>query len=394
MQVDDDAIASVAGQPVGWLELFYDLVFVAAVVTFSDAISSRPELGRIGAVDGAFGAMWLVWLATTLHANRYRDDGAIHRVLVLAQMLLLTINAVAVGDGFDAHPGLISITYSLLVVDVAVMYARAVNGRDEQGWLARARRNQYGIAALPIALAAFVPLGPRVALWAIGLALLLWPTLGFRAGRLGKVPPFDEHHFVERLGLLTIIVCGESFVKVSLLAADGSLDGIDLEVLVTMFVFVFGIWWAYFDDVPQAGLRPEPARTAGWLVGHLIVQLALVASAVGFAKLLGYEFGTTLSGDKSLLVTLPLVGVLLGLTLVGLGSRRVPQRQLVALRLGIAALVGVMAIVTWRLEWISADAGAVLLACIALGYAALAALARRRTRVESGSAATPDAASH
>jgi low temperature requirement protein LtrA len=253
----------------------------AAVVTFSDAISFRSNLGEMAAVDGAFAAMWLVWLATTLHANRYRDDGAIQRALVLAQMLLLTINALAVGDGFDAHPALISVTYALLALDVAVMYALAVHRREADGGLARGRRNQYGAAALPIIIAAFVPEPGRVVLWVIGLALLAWPTLGFRFGRLGAVPPFDEHHFVERLGLLTIIVCGESFVKVSLLAADGSLDGIDLAVLVTMFVFVFGVWWAYFDDVPRAGIRPEPIRTTGWLVGHLVVHLALVASAVG-----------------------------------------------------------------------------------------------------------------
>ena len=77
---------------VGWLELFYDLVFVAAVITFSDAISLEPDLGRIGAVDAAFVVTWLVWLATTLHANRYRDDGAVQRALVLGQMLLLTVN--------------------------------------------------------------------------------------------------------------------------------------------------------------------------------------------------------------------------------------------------------------------------------------------------------------
>ena len=69
--------------------------------------------------------MWLVWLATTLHANRYRDDGAVQRALVLVQMLLLTVNALAVGDGFDAHPELVSITYALLAIDVAVMYARS-----------------------------------------------------------------------------------------------------------------------------------------------------------------------------------------------------------------------------------------------------------------------------
>jgi low temperature requirement protein LtrA len=256
-----------------------------------------------------------------------------------------------------------------------------VHGHDEEARLARVRRNQYTVAALPIVAAAFVPEPTRIVLWIVGLVLLAWPTLGFRFGRLGVVPPFDEHHFVERLGLLTIIVCGESFVKVSLLAADGTLDGIDISVLITMFVFVFGIWWAYFDDVPRAGIRPEPALTTVWMVGHLILQLGLVASAVGFAKVLGYELGTTLAGDKSLLLTLPLVAVLLGLTLVGLGGRRVPQRLLVCLRLGGAALIGAMAVVTWHLEWISADGGAAIVAVGALVIAAVETLLLRRTRV-------------
>ena len=386
----DGVIAPNATRPVAWLELFYDLVFVAAVVTFSDAISFAPNTGRIGAVDAAFAAMWLIWLATTLHANRYRDDGGIQRALVLTQMLLITITALAVGDGFEAHPGLISVTYALLALDVAVMYARrAVHGRDAAGRLAAVRRNQYGAVALPIFLAAFTPEGARVVLWVVGVVLLAWPTLGFRFGRLGAVPPFDEHHFVERLGLLTIIVCGESFVKVSLLAADGTLDGIDIAVLVTMFVFVFGVWWSYFDDVPNAGIRLEAGRTTGWLVGHLVVQLALVASSVGFAKVLGYEFGTTLTGDKSLLLTIPFVGVLLGLALIGVCSRRVPQRALVVLRLGVAVGVGIAALVTWRAAWISADGGAIVLACIALLSAAVAAPLLRRTHVEPAEATPP-----
>ena len=106
----DPASVRQTGEQVGWLELFYDLVFVAAVVTFSDAISfdaepavasarSTPRSPRCGSI----------WLATTLHANRYRDDGAVHRALVLVQMLLLTVNALAVGDGFEAHPELISV---------------------------------------------------------------------------------------------------------------------------------------------------------------------------------------------------------------------------------------------------------------------------------------------
>jgi low temperature requirement protein LtrA len=381
MESEESVVAAQTGTAVGWLELFYDLVFVAAVVTFSDAISFHPELGRIGAVDGAFAAAWLIWLATTLHANRYRDDGAVQRALVLVQMLLLTVNALAVGDGFDAHPQLISVTYALLVLDVAVMYGRAGWTRDRAGELALLRRNQYFAAAVPILVSAVTPEAARIALWCVGIALLAWPTLGFRFGRYQEQTRFDEHHFVERLGLLTIIVCGESFVKVSLLAADGTLDGIDLAVLVTMFVFVFGVWWSYFDDVPKAGIRPEARRTTGWLVGHLLVQLSLVASAVGYAKVLGYELGSTLRGDTSLLLTVPLVGVLLGLALIGVGTRRVPQRALVTLRVGTAALVGLGAVLTWQTSWISADGGAAILALVVLGQAGIAAVLLRRTSV-------------
>jgi low temperature requirement protein LtrA len=370
----------VTTRQVEWLELFYDLVFVAAVVTFSDAISMDPEIDRIGAVDGAFAATWLIWLATTLHANRYRDDGAVQRVLVLVQMLLLTVNALAVGDGFEAHPELIAVTYALLVLTLAVMYARAAR-RDPRDALAVLRRNQYFVAAIPIFVSPFTPEAPRLVLWCVGIVLLAWPTLGFRFGKHGAQVRLDEHHFVERLGLLTIIVCGESFVKVSLLAADGTLDGIDISVLVTMFMFVFGVWWSYFDDVPKSGPRAEPARTAGWLVGHLVLQMSLVAAAVGYGKVLGYELGTTLSGDGSLLLTLPLVGVLAGLVLIGIGSRRVPQRALATLRLLVAAAVAAGAVLTWQTGWISADGGALTLALVTLGQAAIAAVLLRRTRV-------------
>jgi low temperature requirement protein LtrA len=381
MTESDAATVRDAGQPVAWLELFYDLVFVGAVVTFSDAVSFDSDLPTVVVVSGAFAALWLIWLATTLHANRYRDDSAAQRVLVLAQMLLLTVNALAVGDGFDAHPGLVSTTYALLAVDLALMYVRGAHGAVDQVRLARFRRNQYAVAAIPIALGAWFEAPVRGALWGVGVVLLAIPTLGFRGGRWGAATRFDEHHFVERLGLLTIIVCGESFVKVSLLAADGSLDAIDLTVLVTMFVFVFAAWWSYFDDVPRAGIRADAARTAGWLLGHLALQISLVGVAVGYAKLLTYELGSTVFGDRSLLVTLPLVGIVLSEALIGICSRRVPQRGLLALRVGVAAVVGAVAIATWRSSWLSVEAAAVLLAAIAILYAAASGRARQHTTV-------------
>ena len=70
---------------VGWLELFYDLVFVAAVITFSDAISMEPSLGRIGAVD-----------AKTRHVTLKDDAGKEYSFI--AEPYVKNLAQVKVGD--------------------------------------------------------------------------------------------------------------------------------------------------------------------------------------------------------------------------------------------------------------------------------------------------------
>jgi len=92
-------------------------------------------------------------------------------------------------------------------------------------------------------LAGRVRLGGRhgSSLWGIAIFTIVFPRAqttasGAAPGEVG----IDESHLVERLGLLTIIVCGESFVKVSLLAADGSLEeSSTLLVLSALFILVF-----------------------------------------------------------------------------------------------------------------------------------------------------------
>ena len=373
-------------QPVGWFELFYDLVFVSATITFSDAVSSDPRIAVVGEVTGAFVGVWLIWVATTCHANYFREADLFHRSLVLAQMLLLTMGALAVGDGLENRPGVVSVTYALLAVDVAVMYGRHARGESLSKTATRVR-NDYLVAAIPLALAAIVGDPLRPALWAIGLVLLAWPALRLVAQGFSRAL-LDEHHFVERLGLLTIILCGESFVKVSLLAADGSLDAIDLDVLVTLFVTVFGIWWVYFDDIPFAGVRPDPARASGWLLGHLLLQVSLVGVAIGYAKLLRLGLGGEISGDRSLLTTVPLAGVVLAMGVIGVCSRRVPQRGLVQFRLVLVGFAAAFVVSVYAVSWINVEETAIGLTVISLVHAIGSARLCRSTRVREGDTGT------
>jgi hypothetical protein len=246
-------------RPVQWLELFYDLVFAAAVVTFSHAISVSPSPVQIVVVVIAFDGVWMMWVATTLHANTFGVDDAVHRGLVLVQMLLLTVVAIAVGDGLRAEPQIVGGAFSLLTIDVAVMYARQANWPGPPGTLARRRRYQFLVATVPLLAGLAVSGWARDALWFASLGIIAVSTFGFRFGRVARAVDLDIPHLVERLGLLTIIMCGEAFVKVSLVAADGHLDGIDAVILVSLFVVIFSIWWAYFDDIPNAGLRDDTA---------------------------------------------------------------------------------------------------------------------------------------
>jgi low temperature requirement protein LtrA len=384
LEIRSDAAARTSehsAREVTWLELFYDLVFAAAVITFSDAVSHHPEPEVIAVVTGAFVAVWLVWLATTLYVNAFGIDDTLHRVLVVIQMLLLTLCSLAVGDGLGHNPRLAASSYALLLLDVAVMFGRHARADTAAAPLATLRRTQYSLAAIPIIVALFIPETARAVLWSLAIVAVAVPTLGFRVGARAKTVTVDEFHLMERFGLLTIVVIGEAFVKVSLVVIDGHLDGIDATVLVALFVVVFGIWWSYFDDIPFAGLRDGVGSSVGWLFGHLVFQVAIVGVAVAYAKWLQFDEQHKFTDERSLLATVPFVAVLLALALIGACSRRVPRRPLLLLRLGTALFVIAAAAVYWPAAEADVSTAASALAVIAIVHAALAARFRRATEV-------------
>jgi low temperature requirement protein LtrA len=366
---------------VGWLELFYDLVFVAAVITFSDAVSTSPDLETIALSVGAFAITWWVWLTTTLFANRFAVDDLPQRALVLVQMLLLILLAIAVAEGVDEHPGLVAFLYALLCLDVAVMHARFARRTGAFGAVARSRRNEYALAVIPLFVAWGLGGPVRWVMWPLAMAIIVLPGLEYRLGRRPHEAPVNEGHLVERFGLLTILVLGESFVKVSLLASEGALENIDFFVLPNLFVVVFAIWWAYFEDIPDAALPPRMGRLSGWFGGHLLLQVFIVGIAVGYAKLLRLDLGETIGLDRTLLVVGPLIGVYLALGAIGACSRRRPVRPLLVLRLGSAALLVPTGILIWRAPWVTVDVAAILLTVFVLVHAAVATSLQRGTHV-------------
>jgi low temperature requirement protein LtrA len=361
-----------------WLELFYDLVFVAAILVFSSAVSHLHDADRILWVVAVFCAVWWVWLSTTMFTNRFHTADLFHRVLLLAQMVLVALVAMEARGGVADDEVVLLGTYAALVAIVAVMYARAAHAHGPHAGFARHLAGIHLVAALCFVASVPLPETGRIIGAAVGMLVMITPAAR-RSIHLVHFPPIDEEHLVERLGAFTIIVCGEAFVKVAIAVSDSSLDGIDVVALVFQFILTFALWASYFEDIPFAGIDLD--RFAPWISFHLLMQLGIAGTAIGVSKLVASGFFEHLPAEDILEIMATLAMVYVGLAGVGFATRRRPRRPLLLLRLGTALVVALIGLVAWRAPWFELLEGVAMLTVAALVHAYLVARFRARTEV-------------
>lgn len=361
-----------------WIELFYDLVFVAAILVFSSAVSHLHDAPRIVWVVAVFCAVWWVWLSTTMFTNRYRMTDTPHRVLVLVQMILVAIVAMEANAGVPDDEVLLLCTYGALLTSLAIMYWRAARARGPHAAFARRLSGIHAAAATLFFVAAPLPEAGRVVGAAVGMAIMIVPATA-RSTHLGDFPPIHEEHLVERLGAFTIIVCGEAFVKVAIAVSNSTVDGIDVVALAFQFILTFALWASYFEDIPFAGI--DRRRFGLWVSSHLLMQLGIAGTAIGVSKLVALGFFEHLPAEDILEIMATLGLVYIGLAGIGVSTRRAPRRPLLTLRLVTALVVALIGFVAWKVPWFELLEGVAMLTVAALVHAFLVARLRARTEV-------------
>jgi len=363
-----------------WLELFYDLVFVAAILVFSSAVSHLHDAARIAWVVAVFAAVWWVWLSTTLFVNRFRTADFGQRILVLAQMFLVVLVAMEARAGVVDDEVYLLVTYAALVASIAVMYLRAARRGGSHAAFARQLAWMHAAAAACFLVVTPLPESVRIVGAAVGMAIMVVPAIA-RSTRLADFPPIDEDHLLERFGAFTIIVCGESFVKVAIAVSDSTIDGIDVVAIAFQFILTFALWASYFEDIPYAGL--DTRRLGPWLACHLLAQIGIAGTAIGVSKLVALDFFDDLPAEDILEIMGTLALVYLGLAGIGLCSRRRPRRPLLVLRLATAAAVIVTGLAAWVVPWFELLEGVALLTVVAVAHAIAVPYLRTRTEVRA-----------
>lgn len=297
-----------------WLELFYDLVFVVVVAELAHRLATEVTWGGIASFGLLFIPVWWVWLGATIYNDRFDTDDVSHRLFTFVQMLPIAGLALTVHDGLGELSSGFALSYVAARVILIIMWLRG--GRHNPAARPMTTRFAAGFAVSVIlwTISIFLPIPIRFMLWAIGLLIdLVTPltTLGIQA----TLPRFSESHLPERFGLFTIIVLGESVAGV----VRGVAATHELTVTIVLagalgLALVFGVWWAYFDNVMSRHIRPGLGGTALWTYLHLLLVMGLTAIGAGVLNMVGHA-GEALPSSIRWLVcgALALCLVMLGL---------------------------------------------------------------------------------
>jgi len=271
-----------------WLELFFDLVYVAAISQLSHTLHQHFSISGILQFVLLAIPIWWAWTGTAFYSTRFDTDDLSDRLFYCLQLIGVAALAVNVHDGLGSTSTGFALAYAFIRFLLVLQYLLAGFYVPEARSLAYRYAAGFGLAAICWMLSVLVPMPYRFIIWGMGLLIDFGTPLGI--GILhAKVPP-DNSHISERYGLFIIVVLGEAIM--------GAVSGASVRPFwhlpsgitgVCGLLIAFSLWWIYFDHASSA-----PAKAARdqskvwlyqtWLYSHLPLMIGLAAMGVSIQE--------------------------------------------------------------------------------------------------------------
>ncbi len=245
---------------ISWLELFYDLVYAAAISQLTRYLSLHSTWIELIYYSYLFIMLFWSWYNGSLYHDLHWRDGVRSRFLSLLQMLSIAVVAITLNSAFTGHQ---SFAISFLLVQCIITYLWWSTGYYDPTHkpLSKYYVLNYSISIALFIISIFVNEILAEALW---LAALI---LNLSSGLLG-VPNLlrimksrgdsftPSASLLERFGLFTIIVLAETLF--------GIINGISVvpeKIFIVWYTFILGIlisfllWSLYFDMISDRRLK-------------------------------------------------------------------------------------------------------------------------------------------
>ena len=332
---------------IGWLELFYDLVYVATLIQIGNFLSKNTTLLGFGQFLVLTIVVWWAWTGETFYQNRFVVDDIKHRILVFIQIFAIATMGLSVSKAFGDLYIQFTLAYVVTRVILFLMYVRAAKV-DKEG---RALSNGYligfgGGTAIWIG-SLFLPAEIHWVGWLLGIGFEFGLPFLPQFQKWAQDLAFDRHHMAERFGIFTIIVLGEAFVKILDDAQGTSFGWPQFGFSIFGFLTLYSIWWLYFGETEEKVVNQETLwKPMAWMYSHAFVAAALIAFGVGVKKL----YASTLEhpedpvyGPYRLLFTTAVIMFLVALALIDYGLDHESKKNVqVYIHLFSALLIGII----------------------------------------------------
>ncbi|SFS04624.1 Low temperature requirement protein LtrA [Microbacterium sp. cf046] len=279
------------GRRVHWLELFFDLVMVAYIGQIAHTMHGDPGWADGFIFFALLAAAWWAWVNATVTMNLF---GA--RVTP-SIWVAVTIGMIAIGVMAAAVPEALTDRAAAFAIGNAVV-------RLVWGWPWLTKRRLTGVpwwrpvlyCLVPAALwviSVWVPAPWQYLVWgfAVAIEIVLLSFLGGQRTWLRQA--LDVDHLIERVGLLVVIVFGESILAIiaELDAHWTLLSGIAAVLGFAAVSMLAWIFFGYATAAVERGLRRLQLRgsigglrdTVMYLPFLLVAGIVLFASGIGTA---------------------------------------------------------------------------------------------------------------
>lgn len=354
-----------AGRKVTWLELFYDLVYVAVLIQLGNVLSEEISWPGVLRFVLLFAPIWWAWTGITFYMNRFVVDDLAHRLLIYMQIVAIAVLGVSVSAAFGALTMQFALAYAAIRLILVLLYLRTWRSAPATKPLTQRYVAGYVIGIGLWVVSAFMPMPWAALLWLAALAVEIGNVFASRTRQLQSLLPPDPHHMRERYGIFVIIVLGESFIK-TITSAPGLALTPEILTFSMLGIFaVLAIWWLYFNDVETTHIKPHQWAPYVWIYAHLPLTLGLTAFGVGAKKLFQSVGAEHIKPSYLVLYGSALVLYVLALALIELAttSKEQPARGAASVvrRLVLASALALLFVFGHELNALVLIAGVALL---------------------------------
>ena len=268
-----------------WLELLYDLAYVAAVASLADLLVAHITWPHVLASAALFVPVWWSWVGHAFYANRFDTDDLGHRLLTAVQMLFAVGMAAGIPQATHGS-GVFAASYVGARLALIASYGRAYRHVPLGRPLIARYVAGFTVAAALWAVSLAFPAERRPWLWAAAMVIDIGTALVSR--RFQRTLPPQPHHLPERFGLFFVIVLGEVVAAVAFGVSHVSQLGFSQSATAAAaLVAVVGLWFTYFDGLDREVVTRTAVAGQLWVYLHPILYISVAAGGAAAEAIIG-----------------------------------------------------------------------------------------------------------